>query len=270
MKKLLAILLCIALLACAFTFVACDDKDENNGKSDDNNAVSDESKLEDFVGKLATYILENLDDITGSYEYEQDDYQMNFYLPGEECIDALEWYLACGGYFNYAYEGLYLIKFNNETAATENLQYVKEVIVGLEMGGTYFQDGNVIIWNSGDGSFYNTIKNSENKINSLISAEAIARYKYNISKLILGDYYLGYAYCVFHKEGEIYSSTVTYQDETTIWNSYLCYLLDNASDEMVEDFNNSCDYHSNNADEFVKVSDKFFYTEQTIIIEDEE
>lgn len=268
MKKLLAILLCIALLACVFTFVACDDKDDNS--SNGNPAASDESRLEDFVGKLATYVLENLDDITGSYEYDAYDYQMNFNLPEEESIDALEWYLSCGGYFNYALKDLYLIKFNNETAATENLQYVKEVIVGLEMGGTYFQDGNVIIWDSGDGSFYNTIKNSENKINSLLSAEAIARYKYNISKLILDDNYFGYAYCVFHKEGEIYSNTVTYQDETTIWNSYLCYLLDDASDEMVKDFNDSCDNHSDNAGEFVKVSDKFFYTERTIIIEDEE
>lgn len=261
MKKLLAILLCIALLACVFTFVACDDKDDS---SDNNNpTASDESKLEDFVGKLATYILEN----PGEDGY---DYQMNFELNELEDYRLGDWLLASGGYHNSTYKGLYLFHFGSNEEASANLSTTKDF---FENEGTYFVEDNIIVWDSGDGSYYNTIKNTENKISYLLPAEVINRYKYQITLFLQSDddNAYGYAPCVF--EGSLLHSYTVLNESGTVTQKHFEYLLDNATEEEIANFTEDRVDFDGDVDKFngtfTKVNDRFYWYEETETIEED-
>ncbi len=267
MKKLLAIILCVALLACAFTFVACDDKDSdsNNG----NSTANGESMLEDFVGKLATYILEN----PGEYGY---DHQMNFELPEREedgpSPYGFNWLMGCGGYYNSTHKGLYLFKFDSEESANANLSSIQNYFL-LDEGGTYFVEGNVIIWDSGDGSFYNTIKNTKNKISNLLPTEVINRYKYQITSFLQSndDNAYGYAPCVF--EGSLLHSYTVLNESGTVTQKHFEYLLDNATEEEIANFTEDLVDFDGDVDKFngtfTKVNDRFYWYEETETIEED-
>lgn len=239
MKKLLAILLCVALLACAFTFVACDDKD---GDSDNvNSTANGESMLEDFVGKLATYILENSDKLGNDDNYGTIEYaQMNFELP--EKVDdirsnyGVNWLLAYGySRNNYTHQNIYLVGFDSAESANANLSAVQNYFFE-GAGGTYYVEGSVVVWDSGDGSHYNEIKNTENKINDLLPENVISRYKYHITSLLSADdSATGYVSCVF-LEGAIVSNSSIYASTASTRKS-LVYLMDEQNEKAVEIFN---------------------------------
>lgn len=269
MKKLLAILLCAALFICAFAFVACDDEDDNTGKSDNNNTVSDdnnatesdESKLEDFVGKLATYILEN----PGKDGY---DFQMNFKLCAIEDYNLGDWLLGSGGPDS---TGLYLFHFDSNEEASANLSTVKEYFENE--GGTYFVEDNIVVWDGGDGSYYNTIKNTENKISNLLPAEVINRYKYQITSFLQSDNDNadGYAPCVF--EGSLLYSYTVLIESGTVTQRHFEYLLDNATEEEIASFTEDSVDFDGAVDKFdgtfTKVNDRFYWYEQTETIEED-
>lgn len=259
MKKLLAIILCVALLAFAFTFVACDDKD---GDSDnDNSTANGESMLEDFVGKLATYILEN----PGKDGY---DFDMNFELNPIEDYNLGDWLLASGGPDSTE---LYLFHFDSNEKASANLPTVKEYFENE--GGTYFVEDNIVVWDGGDGSYYNTIKNTENKISNLLPTEVINRYKYQIASFLQSDNdnAYGYAPCVF-VGGLLYSYTVL-NESGTVTQKRFEYLLDNATEEEIADFTEDLVDFDGKRDDlkgtFTKVNDRFYWYEETETIEED-
>lgn len=261
-QKALVITLVLVLVLSALCLCACDDK--NN----DNNTPADKANLEDFAGRLASYVIDHTDEIA-----DGDDYQMNFELPEDaaDLVPTYNWLLASGGYLNGAYQGLYLVCYDNAEEAESAIPSLKEYIGGGEKG-TIIQNNNIVFWDSGNGSYYETIKNYENKINDLLPSYVIDRYKYHVTQLLSEDSIgsMGYVSCVFSK-GMIYSSSSIYSDNSGYSRGFN-YLTDDATEKDIawfkEQYDNIGDLSENET--VVKVNDNFGYYEEFHEYDDEE
>ncbi len=253
-QKALVITLVLVLVLSALCLCACDDK--NN----DNNTPADKSDLEIFVSRLASYVIDHTDEIA------DDSYRICFELSGgnTDLVPMYNWSLTSGGYFDGAFQGLYIFSYDTAEEAESAIPSLKEHLNTSETG-TFFQNDNIVIWDRGNGSYYETIKNYENKTNDLLPSYVIERYKHHVTQLLSEDSIgcIGYVSCVY-KKGKINSSSIIYDSNFSEYAGGFNYLTADATEEDIawfkEQYDNIGDLPENAT--LVKVNDSFGYYEE--------